>query len=46
MEDSFGTLKKNNIITGFQSGFRHQRSTNDHLVRLETFILKRDWIVQ
>ena len=26
------------IITEFQSGFRHQRSTNDHLVRLETFI--------
>ena len=31
-------LEKNNIITEFQSGFRHQRSTNDHLVRLETFI--------
>ena len=27
-----------NIITEFQSGSRHQRSTNDHLVRLETFI--------
>ena len=27
-----------NIITNFQSGFRHQRSTNDHFVRLETFI--------
>ena len=26
------------IIANFQSGFRHQRSTNDHLVRLETFI--------
>ena len=25
-------------FTEFQSGFRHQRSTNDHLVRLETFI--------
>ena len=37
MKDSFGTLKKY-IITEFQSGFRHQRSTNDHLVRLETFI--------
>ena len=37
MKDSFGTLKKN-IITEFQSGFRDQRSTNDHLVRLETFI--------
>ena len=31
-------LEKNNIITEFQSGFRHQRSTNDHLVRIETFI--------
>ena len=31
-------LEKNNIITEFQSGFRHQRSTNDHLVRLEAFI--------
>ena len=31
-------LESNNIITNFQSGFRHQRSTNDRLVRLETFI--------
>ena len=31
-------LETNNIITEFQSGFRHQRSTNDHLVRLETFV--------
>ena len=31
-------LESNNIITNFQSGFRHQRSINDHLVRLETFI--------
>ena len=31
-------LETNNIITELQSGFRHQRSTNDHLVRLETFI--------
>ena len=31
-------LESNNIITNFQSGFRHQRSTNDHLVRLETII--------
>ena len=32
-------LEKNNLITKLQSGFRHQRSTNDHLViRLETFI--------
>ena len=33
-------LERNNIITEFQSGFRHQRSTNDHLVRLETFLKK------
>ena len=31
-------LETNNIITEFQGGVRHQRSTNDHLVRLETFI--------
>ena len=31
-------IEKNNIITEFQSDFRHQRSTNDHLVRVETFI--------
>ena len=31
-------LEANNIITDYQSGFRRQRSTNDHLVRLETFI--------
>ena len=31
-------LEANNIITDYQSGFRHHRSTNDHLVRLETFI--------
>ena len=31
-------LESNNIKTNFQSWFRHQRSTNDHLVRLETFI--------
>ena len=31
-------LKANNIITEFKSGFSDQRSTNDHLVRLETFI--------
>ena len=37
-ERLIGYLVKNNIITEFQSGFRHQRSTNDHLVRLETFI--------
>ena len=31
-------LESNNLITDFQSGFRSQRSTNDHLVRLEAFI--------
>ena len=31
-------LEANNLVTNFQSGFRSQRSTNDHLVRLESFI--------
>ena len=31
-------LETNNIITEFQSRFRHQRSTNGHLIRSETFI--------
>ena len=31
-------LETNNIIPELQSGLRHQRCTNDHLVRLETFI--------
>ena len=31
-------LESNNLISPFQSGFRYGRSTNDHLVRLETFI--------
>ena len=31
-------LESNNLITKFQSGFRAERSTNDNLVRLETFI--------
>ena len=31
-------LEANYIKTDYQSGFRRQRSTNDHLVRLETFI--------
>ena len=31
-------LEANNIITDYQSGFRCHHSTNDHLVRLETFI--------
>ena len=30
-------LEHNNLISMFQSGFRHGRSTLDHLVRLETF---------
>ena len=34
----FWYFETNDKITKFQSGFRHQRSTNDHLVRLETFI--------
>ena len=31
-------LESNHIITEFQSGFRRQRSTTDHLVRFETLI--------
>ncbi len=31
-------LESNGLITNFQSGFRKERSTNDHLVRLESFI--------
>ena len=31
-------LEKNKIITPMQSGFRKGRSTNDQLLRLETFI--------
>jgi ribonuclease HI len=31
-------LETNNILTEYQSGFRKQRSTIDHLVRLESFI--------
>ena len=31
-------LESNNLVTNFQSGFRTNRSTNDHLVRLESFI--------
>ena len=33
-------LETNNGITEFQSGFRHQRSTDDHLVIHEAFIKK------
>ena len=31
-------LESNNLLTKFQSGFRAERSTNDNLVRPETFI--------
>ena len=31
-------LESNNLISPIQSGFRSGRSTNDHLIRLETFI--------
>ena len=31
-------LESNNLITGNQAGFRKNYSTNDHLVRLESFI--------
>ena len=33
-----GPLNPKQPTNQIQSGFRHQRSTNDHLVRLETFI--------
>ena len=38
INDRLTWFLESNNITNFQSGFRHQRSTNDHLVRLETFI--------
>ena len=42
-------LGSNNLITKLQSGFRAERSTNDNLVRLETFIrdvfIKREHVV-
>ena len=31
-------LENNKLITGYQPGFRSQRSPMDHLIRLETFI--------
>ena len=31
-------LESNNLITEYQSGFRRQRSTTDHLIRFETFV--------
>ena len=42
-------LEFNNLISPVQSGFRSERSTNDNLVRLETFIrdafLKKEHVV-
>ena len=42
-------LESNNLITKLQSGFRAERSTNDNLVTLETFIrdafIKREHVV-
>ena len=42
-------LESNNLIKKPQSGFRAERSTNDNLIRLETFIraafIKRDHVV-
>ena len=42
-------LEYNNIISPVQSGFRSERSTNDNLVRLETFIrdafIKKEHVV-
>ena len=31
-------LESNNLLSRYQSGFRAGRSTNDNLVKLETFI--------
>ncbi len=31
-------LETNKILSAYQSGFRKNRSTNDHLIRLETYI--------
>ena len=31
-------LEKNHILTRYQCGFRSERSTTDHLLRLETFV--------
>ena len=42
-------LESNNLISKFQSGFRAERSSNDNLVRLETFIrdafIKREHVI-
>ena len=31
-------FESNNLMTPIQSSFRSERSTNDHLIRLKTFI--------
>ena len=31
-------LESNNLLTNIQSGFRHNRTTTDHLIKLENFI--------
>ena len=42
-------LESNNLISPVQSGFRSERSTNDNLIRLETFIrdafIKKEHVV-
>ena len=42
-------LESNNLISPVQSGFRSERSTNDNLIRLETFIrdafIKKEYAV-
>ena len=46
---AFWFLEKNNLIATVQSGFRKQRGTLDHLVRLKTFIreafIKKEHVV-
>jgi len=39
--DLFGFLERNKLITPLQCGFRKQRSTTDHLVRFESFIIEK-----
>ena len=45
----FWYLESNNLISEYQSGFRTERSTNDNLIRLETFIrnafIKKEHVV-
>ena len=42
-------LESNNLISPVQSGFQSERSTNDNLIRLETFIrdafIKKEHVV-